>query len=530
MNRIRWYGPAVVLLLTVLLVMVLGPGITRQLTYAHEAAKVQLVKDSLDHDSALAQLSNAFKEVAQAVEPSVVYIQVYKKPSAHPQSGMSDDLLRRFFGPNMVPPGVQPPDQNQQPQSTPNDDRYAVPQIYGSGSGWVYDTQGHIITNYHVIKDADKVVVRFHDGTERTAKVQGVDPRTDIAVLQVDGVKAVPATIATQPVAQGEIVFDFGSPFRFEFSMSQGIVSAKGRRLGITDVKVQNGQLVQEGYENFIQTDAAINPGNSGGPLTNIYGQVVGMNSAIATRTGAFNGLGFAIPVDMVKHIADQLITKGKISRGYLGVYIRDLDEKMARTFGFSGKGVLVDPGTIPGGPAEAAGLKRGDIITKVGGKAVTSADQLRNMVANIAPGTKTTLEVFRNGKTLSLPLTVAELPSESATAAVDTEPNAPTNKNRQVLNDLGFDSVMDMTPDIAARYRIKMVPGVLVLDVRDDSAAAAEGITRGAIITDVMGTKVATVDQLATALSKYNLTRGVRISVVENGQERFAVLQLPQN
>jgi serine protease Do len=238
-------------------------------------------------------LSEAFKDVARVVEKSVVSITVYSKRP--PTGGIPEELLP------LLPPG-------RAPKGNSEFDDYDVPQQYGSGSGWIYDTKGHIITNNHVIDGADRIVVRFYDGSERDAKVVGVDTKTDIAVVKVKGDDLHPAKRADKPVDQGEIVFAFGSPFRFDFSMSQGIVSAKGRQLGI----LRGAQ----GYENFIQTDAAINPGNSGGPLTNIYGEVVGMNTAIASRTGAYNGLGFAIPVRMVEQVGDQLIENGKVSRG----------------------------------------------------------------------------------------------------------------------------------------------------------------------------------------------------------------------
>ncbi|NJL31408.1 MAG: PDZ domain-containing protein, partial [Phycisphaerales bacterium] len=248
----------------------------------------------------------------------------------------------------------------------------------GSGSGWVYSADGHIITNNHVIEEADRIEVRFFNGESMDAVVVGTDPKTDVAVIKVDATKLHASTLATEPVEQGEIVFAFGAPFRFEFSMSQGIVSGQGRQLGIL--------AERQGYENFIQTDAAINPGNSGGPLTNIYGQVVGMNTAIASRTGAFNGLGFAIPIDMVKKVVDELIATGTVQRGYLGIFIEELDPRMARTFGYDGKGVLVT-NPIDGGPAAEAGVQRGDIITKVEGKPVSTPDELRNLVADLAPG-----------------------------------------------------------------------------------------------------------------------------------------------
>ena len=532
MERSRWYGPTLVLLVSVLLVMVLGPGVARQLAFEHQQAKIEVVKNALAGDTSLAEMSNAFKNVARAVEPSVVHIQVYKKISngVAGRRGIPEQL-KRWFGPHGLPPELMPdnPEDNEEfgdepaEKKNPKDmNRYEVPQQAGNGSGWVYTKDGYIITNHHVVEGADKIVVRFFDGEEREAVVKGTDPKTDVAVIKVEGGELHVATLAQTNVEQGEIVFAFGSPFGFKFSMSQGIVSAIGR----TEVGILRSN---QGYENFIQTDAAINPGNSGGPLTNLYGQVVGMNTAIATRTGAYNGLGFAIPVDMVKKVVDELITKGKIIRGYLGIYIDELDPKMAKSFGFEGKGVLVQS-PIEGGPAAAAGLTRGDIITKVNGKAVSQPDELRNMVADIAPGTKVVLEVWHEGKLTEKELVIAAMPEQVAGASEnEEETSAQTEKiNREVLNKLGLENVVTLTKEAASRLNVKFIPGVLVMGVREGSAASAERLGRGMIITDVMGVKVKTVEDLVAELNKHDLKKGVRLSVKAGEVDRFVLLELP--
>ncbi|MEX0774575.1 MAG: trypsin-like peptidase domain-containing protein [Phycisphaeraceae bacterium] len=539
MKSIRWYGPTLILLITALLVMIAGPRVASNLAHEYDTAQHIQIGDKLDSNPTLDQLSRAFKDVARFVEPSVVHIQVYAKaPSRRGSTGggnpLEEELLRRFFGDRLPPghPQAIPDDQPQTPAppqgNPPDNSKYDVPQQYGNGSGWVYDKDGHIITNYHVVfRDdvkalADRVVVRFHDGSEREATVQGVDPKTDVAVLKVKGDGLIPATRAPEPVEQGEIVFAFGSPFRFEFSMSQGIVSAKGRHLGIL--------RESQGYENFIQTDAAINPGNSGGPLTDVRGKVVGMNSAIATRTGAYNGLGFAIPVDMVARVADQLIKQGKVNRGYLGIYIEDLDARMAKTFNYTGPGVLVT-NPIAGGPAEKAGIQRGDIITKVNGKDVATADQLRNLVANLPPETSVPLEVFRAGKTISVEVSIGLLPDQLSSAAADEQNEAPPPEaqSKEVLRKLGLESVIPMTRALASRYRLEFTPGVLVMDVRRGSVADSVELRRGSIITDVMGTKVTTVDELTAELNKVEPGTGVRISVRDGNVDRFVLLELPK-
>ena len=305
--------------------------------------------------------------------------------------------------------------------------------------------------------------------------------------------------------------------------MSQGIVSAKGRRLGI---------LSRGGYENFIQTDAAINRGNSGGPMTNIYGQVVGMNTAIASRSSGFQGLGFAIPIAMVRDVVDQLIDHGKVSRGYLGIYIADLDPKLGRTFGYKGKGVLVeDP--IEDGPAAEADIRRGDIVTAINGKQVQSANALRQNVASFAPGTKLSLSLFRDGQDLTVEVTIGELPDEKSASAhpqkgLGSPRDDADDSGKQLLRRLGFGSVTTMDRQVAKQWRLKFAPGVLVRSVRRDSAAQAAGIAEGQVITAVMGVTVKTVDALVQALGRHDGAEGIRISVTDGDMERFAFLELP--
>jgi serine protease Do len=527
MNRIRWYGPTLVLVVTVVAVMLVGPRVTQRLAYVQAAETIQVTRQSLEQSASLAELSAAFRKVGQVVEPSVVSIEVSTRRSQ--PSGRMD--MRRFF-PFDIPQDMQP-GMPQQPEGENDDqqfEQFNTPQPYGSGSGWVYDVAGHIITNNHVIEGADLISVRFVDGSKRDAKLVAADPQTDIAVLKVEGNGLHPAVLAREPVEQGDIVFAFGSPFRFENSMSQGIVSAKGRELGILRRPGPGGAIA--GYERFIQTDAAINPGNSGGPLTNIRGEVVGMNTAIATRTGAYNGLGFAIPVDMVRNVVEQILAQGRVVRGYLGVYIDDMDAKMARTFGFEGRGVLVR-NPIPGSPAEKAGLKAGDIVTKVDDKVVETAEDLRFLVAEYRPGSKITLTIFREGKLQPLPVEVGEMPNETRAAAPgQAQPEAVADAS-VLLRKLGLERVVTVTPDMTARMP-QAVPGVLVQGVRPRSAAAAANLSAGSVITDVQGQPVRTVEELIAALGKHDLTKGVRISVTEYDSRsrqhipRFELLELP--
>ena len=541
MSRIRWYGPTIVLLLTVLLVMILGPGVARQIAHTHTQSRVTFIQNSLVENPFLAELSESFRKVSQVVEPSVVAIQVLARADSDPR-----DTVRRFFGPNNTPDDLLEEFRSQRPRED-RYDRYAPPRPIGSGSGWVYrytnpddptDYQDYIITNHHVVRNADVIKIRFHDGAEYEAEVLNTDARTDIAVLTVKASNLVPTSIAREDVQQGDMVFAFGSPLSFDFSMSQGIISATGRELGI--INVEGG-----GYENFIQTDAMINPGNSGGPLTNIYGEVVGMNTAIAAgngpRTpgnGTFVGLGFAIPVDMVVEIADQIIADGSVRRGFLGIAlpVDDLDQRMAQTFGYDGKGVLVS-GVNADGPADKAGIQRGDIITQIDGTPTPTIAGLRNLIARFRPGTEVDVEVFREGETQTLTVTLAEFPSSAASAGPRVNPQEAEvdAEGMSTLRKLGVAGVQDFTEDTADQLGVTHFPAVMVTSVRPNSVAGAERLQRGMLITHVMGEPVANVDELVAEVEKHDPTRGIRVSIKtwDRANSEFAslfiVLQLPE-
>ncbi|HEX7010708.1 MAG TPA: trypsin-like peptidase domain-containing protein [Phycisphaeraceae bacterium] len=537
MTRIRWYGPTLVLLATILLVMIAGPKAAQRIAWAQTDAKLTLIRNELSQNPVLAELSTAFRQVAQAVEPSVVSIEVLRRREAEsPQERM---MRRWFFGPEgpdleefFGPPQQRRPDQDRE-RDEEEFRRYNPALPYGNGSGWVYDSQGHIITNNHVIEGADEIQVHFADGTQRTATVVGVDPNTDVAVLKVDADNLHPASIATGPVEKGDIVFAFGSPFRFDFSMSQGIVSATGRKhLGI---------LGPSGYENFIQTDAAINPGNSGGPLTNIYGQVVGMNTAIVSRAldprmAGNIGIGFAIPVDMVVDVADEIIRTGRVRRGYLGVYIDDLTPQMARTFNYEGTNgaLVVDP--IPGSPGAKAGLQAGDIITQVNGQSIRSANELRYRIASLEPGSQVKLTVFREGQTRTIEVTLEELPGPQASQqGPPGEPGPSTQAvGMQTLRKLGIEEIQAFTPGMAQELGVDHVPGVLIESVRPNSIAAVAGLDRGTIILQVMGQDVASPQDLISQVEKFEPGQAIRLRVAQwNPRDksmlrRFVVLELP--
>jgi serine protease Do len=473
----------------------------------------------------LEDLSHQFRAIARRVEPSVVHIEVLGGHSDLPgaaQRGLQqqdpEDLLRRFFGD--VPEGWQRLDpRGLQPRQDPYHE-FDLPQQVGAGSGWVYDDRGHIVTNHHVVDGAGKLRVRFSDGSEQDAHVVASDARTDVAVIAVDDTDGLhPARVSDEEPQQGDIVFAFGSPLSFDFSMSQGLVSATGRRTGI---------LGPGGYEDFIQTDAAINPGNSGGPLTDVHGQVVGMNSSIASRSGLFSGIGFAIPVRTMRPVIDQLIANGKVERGFLGVTIQD-DPDLLRSFGFEGEGVLVGD-VLADGPASKSDLRRGDIVTKVQGQTVEDADSLRLAIAALAPGTDAHLELYRDGERREATVELGRAPSDETEAMQETSPQgAARPKGDEALLELGLEEVATLDAAGAQRLGLEETEGVLVEAVRPQSAAAMVGIQPGMVLTEVDGRAVRSRAELTARLADSDLTRGVRVTVSQDGMRRYAFLHLPR-
>ncbi len=409
----------------------------------------------------LRETGQAFRSVAKQVSPAVVFIQVEKEVSGqsdNPLSGtpFGDEFFRRFFG--QIP-------QQQSPRQSPK--RHAT----GQGSGFLISKDGYIMTNNHVVSDADKVSVQMLDGREFDAEIVGTDPPTDVAIIKIKADDDLPYLELgdSDQLEVGDWVLAFGNPFGLSHTLTAGIVSAKGRSgIGLTD------------YENFIQTDAAINPGNSGGPLVNLDGQVVGMNSAIFTRSGGYMGIGFAIPINMAKNIRQQLIKDGTVKRGRLGVYIQDLDKDLADSFGLDQRDGILVAQVMEDSPAQAAGLKQGDIILELDGEKVEKTASFRNRVALTAPGTKIKLLVLRDGKKINLTAEIGALQTDSK--------GQPATAND--LPELGM-TLQKLTPDLAEQLGYSDAEGVVVTAVEADSLAARSGIQRGDLIEEVNRTAV---------------------------------------
>ena len=460
------------------------------------AGKVELVDPAVAAPAD--QLGRAFAAVAAHVMPAVVGVSSQKRISLSQQEipfPFGGDFFRQFFGGGPGPGGGRPHEFHGQER--------------GLGSGMILDKAGHILTNYHVIRDVDEITIELPDKRKFQAVVVGTDPHTDVAVVKLKG--AVPANLVSISLGDsdalqvGNMVEAIGAPFGLLQTVTQGIISATGRSdVGISD------------YEDFLQTDAAINPGNSGGPLVNMHGEVIGMNSAIATSMGQFAGVGFAIPSAMIKAMLPKLVKGEKIVRGQLGVLIQDLTPNLAKQFGMSdSKGTLVSQ-VNKDSPADKAGIKPGDVIVRYGDKEVENTRQLRNMVANTAPNAKTTVSIIRNGKQQSLTVTVGTQANESSTPLQN--PQRPTNQ----VSRLGV-SVQNLTSGLARELGIQTQEGVVITDVEDGSPASLAGLQKADVIVEVDRKRIANVSDLEQALAKAGAQ--VLFRIVRQGNGLFVVV-----
>ena len=372
------------------------------------------------------------------------------------------------------------------------------------GSGFIIDKEGHIITNNHVIEGASEIHVRLSTEKEYDAEVIGRDPKTDIALIKIKSWNSLPVVELgdSEKVEIGEWVMAIGNPFGLSQTVTVGIVSAKGRVIG-------SGP-----YDNFIQTDASINPGNSGGPLFNMNGEVVGINTAIVA-TG--QGIGFAIPVNVAKEILPQLKEKGKVTRGGIGVYVQKMTPELAKSFGMEkSKGALVAD-IIPGGAAEAAGIQRGDVIVKFGGKEIDEMNELPRMVAATPVGKEVEVEVLREGKPLKIKLKVGELKDEAA-PAVEEKAKAELGMN-----------VQEITPEVARQLQLKDLAGVIVTQVETGSAAEEAGVQRGDIIREINGHPIRKLADYMNAVEKVKKDEVVRLLIKRGERNLYLAFRAPK-
>lgn len=375
-----------------------------------------------------------------------------------------------------------------------------------AGSGTIIDAQGHIVTNNHVIEGADGVRVILGDDRELEGKIIGTDPQSDIAVLSIEAgdLALQPAILGdSDALSVGDQVLACGNPFGFKQTVSAGIVSALGRRnLGVS------------AYEDFIQTDAIINPGNSGGPLIDLAGHVIGINTAIATRSQSSAGFGFAIPINMARQIVSQLLDHGKVVRGYIGLYMGDVTHKLAQTFNYQGSGGALVEDVTPAGPGASAGIIAGDIIAEQDGQRILSAAHFRNAVASRAPGSTVSFKLWRDGKWLTRGVKLGDVPGESRPSGAGVSAPPEPRWGLQLADILR-----------AAEQHPEGMPdhGALVQGVRPESAAQHAGLRSGDVVVDIDGKRVSSA---ADAQRLLETAKGlVRLRVVRDGHGLFLVM-----
>ncbi|PIE43617.1 MAG: serine peptidase [Gammaproteobacteria bacterium] len=433
-----------------------------------------------------------FTELVEDSSPSVVNISTTSKPGAVRRGALSEEELRQipeffrhFFG---------APGQGQQP----------IPR-HSMGSGFIVSDDGYILTNNHVVADADEIIVRLSDRRELVAELIGADERSDLALLKVDA-KRLPAVKmgSSKELNVGEWVLAIGSPFGFDYTVTAGIVSALGR------------SLPNENYVPFIQTDVAINPGNSGGPLFNLDGEVVGINSQIYTRSGGFMGVSFAIPIDVAMEVVDQIKAKGFVSRGWLGVLIQEVSRDLAESFGLrKPHGALVAQ-VLPDSPAERAGLEAGDIIIVYQGEKIGLSSDLPHLVGRTKAGSTVELTVVREGKRKTLAVTIGELPNQDRISR-------SSSKTEKAINKLNI-QVMDIDRKLAKQHAID--GGVKVVEV-DSGPAKAGGVRRGDIITSINHKAVESVSQFDQVVDGLPAGKAIAIRLLRDGNPMFVVVKL---
>ncbi|HBG25780.1 MAG: hypothetical protein A2Y10_02200 [Planctomycetes bacterium GWF2_41_51] len=444
-----------------------------------------------------------FAEVAEKVSPAVVFISTEQQVTQRlPENYFNpfedfqnDEFFKRFFGPQF-----RQRQQQQQPR-----ERKQVRR--SQGSGVIISADGYILTNNHVVKDANTITVKLSDDKELKAKVVGTDPETDIAVIKVEGNDLPTAQLGDSDTLKvGQWVLAIGNPFGLSHTVTAGIVSAKGRtNIGLPDVQ----------FQDFIQTDAAINFGNSGGPLINIDGQVIGINSAIYSSSGGYMGIGFAIPVNIAKYVYEQIVSEGKVIRGYIGIYGQDVTPEMAELLGAKGQKGIVVHRLVEDSPAAKGGLQNGDIIIKKDGKAIDSWDTFRNEVARTAPGTKLELTVIRDGKEEKVTIELATRPGQTAPADEEEE---------QAADKIGI-TVQNLTSDMARQFGFKNETGVVVTAVEQGSPAENAQITVGTLILEVNRQKVKDVEEFRDLIKKSG--NSILLYVRQDDISRYIVIKI---
>lgn len=443
-----------------------------------------------------------FTDLVDQVGPSVVNIRTVERVKAAAQGGSDEQMLEFFkrFG-IPVPPGMP-----RSPRSDRNPPEAGEEQPRGVGSGFILTADGFVMTNAHVVEGADEVIVTLTDKREFKAKIIGADKRTDVAVVKIEatGLPAVKLGDVSR-LRVGEWVMAIGSPFGLDNTVTAGIVSAKQRDTG--------------DYLPFIQTDVAINPGNSGGPLINMRGEVIGINSQIYSRSGGFQGISFAIPMDEAARVADQLRATGKVTRGRIGVQIDQVSKEVAESIGLGKtQGALVR-GVETGAPAEKAGIEAGDIILKFDGKAIEKSSDLPRLVGNVKPGTKAVVTVFRRGAMKDLTVVIAEIePEKPARRASAPEPVAKLSAQVRAFG-LALSDVTD-----AQKKELKIKGGAKVDTV--EGAGARAGLREGDVIVAIANVEITSVKDFEAVVAKVDKAKPINLLFRRGELAQFAIIK----
>ncbi|MCO5169642.1 MAG: Do family serine endopeptidase [Planctomycetes bacterium] len=484
---------AAVALLAAAALTVLIAGLERRRAPA-DAAPAEAAPAGVAPDARQAALglSQAFREVSRRLRPSVLNITTERWIRRADNPVMQ--LMEQFMDGGGAGRGVR--------------------MERSSGTGFVVRADGIAVTNDHVVAQAKRVLARLDDGTEVEARVVGTDPLSDVAVLRLeprpDGAPYVPVELGDSDALDvGDWVIAVGNPFGLDQTVTAGIVSAKGRsRVGIA------------AYEDFIQTDAAINPGNSGGPLVSLDGRVVGVTTAIATRSGGYQGVGFAIPVAMTRDVIEDILVHGRVVRGWIGVSIQDASAELAERLGLGRRGGALISGVLPGGPAEQAGLRAGDLIVAAGGRPVEDSTRLRHQIGRAPQGRPIELGIVRDGAEHVVSVDVVERPSAEAPAARADDPEPPQGVGIRAR---------ELGPELAEAFGYERgAQGVVITGVEPGSAAAQAGVRPGMVLQEVDRRPVRTLDDLSAAVAAIDPARGVLLRVWDGDASTFVLVRAP--
>lgn len=442
-----------------------------------------------------------FTPLVESASPAVVNISTRQNLPASRGGAMSMPDLEG------LPPGIREFFERSIPQMPQGPDSRRR-EAQSLGSGFIISADGYVLTNHHVVADADEIIVRLSDRSDHTAKLIGADPRTDVALLKIDAKNLPTVKLGnSDKLKVGEWVLAIGSPFGFDHSVTAGIVSAKGR------------SLPNENYVPFIQTDVAINPGNSGGPLFNLSGEVVGINSQIFTRSGGFMGLSFAIPIDVAMNVANQLRTEGKVTRGWLGVVIQEVDKDLAESFGLEKPAGALIAQVLENGPAAKSGLKVGDVILSVNGQQIVESADLPHLIGNLKPDATAEMNIVREGARKTVSVKVGDMPDDDSIAA-SGQPGAERSSNRMGI------AVADLTDE--QKKSLQLQSGVVIKQVTDGPAAMI-GLRPGDVITHLNNQPVSSARQFQDTMKKLPADKSISMRVMRDGRASFITFRLPK-